>query len=127
MPDGIKFPPTGLAKRKSVEIRCPVVLLFIHPTMAWRLNKSVVKGEIDNRKPGKVTGRVWLAGRQDPIVLDLEGNPLKDLAGARVSFSNASPAPGDEVGLNPLQKGVVGDITGSRKVRVPDVVSTTAS
>ena len=89
--------------------------------MAWRLNKSVVKGEIDNRMAGRVTGRVWLVGRTDPIVLDLRGNALKDLAGSLLAFSNPAPEKGDAADLNPRQKGVVGDITGSRKVRVPDV------
>lgn len=30
--------------------------------MAWRLHEHVLRGEIDNRARGRVTGRVWLAG-----------------------------------------------------------------
>jgi hypothetical protein len=30
--------------------------------MAWRLNKAVVRGEIDNRTKGVVTGKIWLIG-----------------------------------------------------------------
>jgi len=89
--------------------------------MAWRLHKSVKQGEIDNRTPGQVTGRIWLVGRAEPIVLDLKGNTLKDLAGCFVRFSNPAPDKGEAVDLKPQQRGVVGDITGSRKVRVPDV------
>ena len=30
--------------------------------MAWRIAESVVRGEIDNRRKGCVTGRIWLVG-----------------------------------------------------------------
>jgi hypothetical protein len=35
--------------------------------MAWRIEQSVVRGEIDNRVRGRVTGRLWLAGRPEPV------------------------------------------------------------
>jgi hypothetical protein len=89
--------------------------------MAWRLNKTVIKGEIDNRTRGRVTGRVWLVGRTDPLVLNLKGNTYRDIAGRLMTFTNPSPQPEDAIDLNGDQAGTVGDITGSRKVRVPDV------
>ena len=89
--------------------------------MAWRLHTSIIRGEIDNRRKGRVTGQLWLEGRPDPVTLDLKGNALKDLAGCFITFTNPAPAREDSVNLNPVQKGVVGDITGSRKVRIPDV------
>jgi len=85
--------------------------------MAWRLNHSVVRGEIDNRKRGLVTGRIWLFGREMPITLELEGNCLSDLAGTRFTFTNPSPVEGEPTGLAEIQRGKVGDITASRKVR----------
>jgi len=89
--------------------------------VAWRLHKSVKRGELDNRTPGRVTGRVWLVDCEKPLTLELKGNALKDLAGCFIRFSNPTPEKGEAVDLRLQQRGVVGDITGSRKVRVPDV------
>ncbi len=90
--------------------------------MAWRLCDAVVRGEIDNTVRGKVEGRVWLVGREDPVVLRLAGNAWRDLAGTRLTFENPWPRESDEsADLWPEQVGVVGDITASRKVRAFDV------
>lgn len=80
-----------------------------------------MRGELDNRVRGRVTGRIWFAGRAEPVVLELEGNCWRDLAGRRLEFSNPQPKPGDIEKLAPLQRGTVGDISASRKVKVPDV------
>ena len=90
-------------------------------TMAWRLDTSVIKGEIDNRTPGIVSGRVWLVGRTDPLVLKLDGNALRDMAGSLLTFTNPTPAASDQVSLDKYQRGVAGDMTASRKVRIPEV------
>jgi len=90
--------------------------------MAWRLDKSVVRGEIDNRRRDCVLGRIWLAGRTQPIELALHGNCCRDIAGCRLTFRNPRPREGAEnVRLHRSQRGVVGDMTASRKVRVFDV------
>ncbi|MBN1270470.1 MAG: hypothetical protein JXB04_12840 [Kiritimatiellae bacterium] len=89
--------------------------------MAWRLDKSVVKVEIDNRVQGRVEGRVWLHGRQEPIVLSLRGNCWRDMAGCLTTAVNPAPREGDHVNLHERQDGTVGDFTASRKVRVLDV------
>jgi hypothetical protein len=86
--------------------------------MAWRIADSVVRGEIDNRTPGRVDGRVWLAGRNEPLVLELSGNCHKDLAGCKLLFSNPAPKPDTGVTLALDQSGAVGDMTAARKVRV---------
>lgn len=88
--------------------------------MAWRIDEQVIRGEIDNRRKGVVSGRIWLEGREEPVELDLIGNPWADLAGHTLRFRNPSPKPGLRDGFFTLQKGVVGDITASRKVKVPD-------
>ena len=88
--------------------------------MAWRLDKHLVRAELDNRTKGRVTGKLWFAGRDRPVTLDLQGNPWRDLAGHRIFITNPSPAPGDFSGLADIQAGVVGDMTASRKVKVPD-------
>jgi len=89
--------------------------------MAWRIDEPVVRGEIDNRIRGRTTGRIWFAGCADPVVLELEGNCWRDLAGRRLEFTNPEPKSGDVARLGRVQKGVVGDFTASRKVKVLDI------
>jgi hypothetical protein len=86
--------------------------------MAWRIADNVVRGEIDNRTPGRVDGKVWLAGRHEPLVLELTGNCHKDLAGCKLLFSNPAPKPDTGVSLAVDQSGAAGDMTAARKVRV---------
>lgn len=91
--------------------------------MAWRIHQTVVRAEIDNRQRGRVQGSIWLLGREQPVKLDLSGNCSRDLAGCIVRFINLQPiaAEKERADLHSMQKGVVGDITASRKVRVFDV------
>jgi hypothetical protein len=89
--------------------------------MAWRIEKSVVRGEIDNTCKGRVTGMLWLAGQPEPIHLDLKGNCLTDLAGCRISFINPSPEPGKTDSFAKKQIGVCGDLTASRKCKIPTI------
>jgi hypothetical protein len=90
-------------------------------TVAWRIDEFLERGEIDNRVRGKVTGRLWFAGRAEPVELELQGNAWRDLAGHRLEFVNPDPRDGVPESLAALQTGEVGDITASRKVKVPDV------
>ena len=91
--------------------------------MAWRIDDSVRRGEIDNRERGVVRGKIWLHGLKEPVVLELKGNACPDLAGCLLTFKN----PGETVALRtdarmePLQRGTIGDLTASRKVRVFDI------
>lgn len=88
--------------------------------MAWRIHEAIVRGEIDNRVRGRVTGRLWLAGRSEPVELEFAGNAWRDLAGHRLEFVNPRPVPAELAGFGERQHGVIGDCTASRKVRVPD-------
>lgn len=91
--------------------------------MAWRIHTHVVRGEIDNREKGKVMGRIWIEGRDAPIVLNLTGNACKDLAGTLLTFKNQgeiTPMPGAN-DFYQVQEGRIGDLTASRKVRVFDI------
>src|SRR5438093_3155190 len=91
--------------------------------MAFRIHDSVVRGEIDNRVKGIVRGRIWVEGRAEPVVLELKGNAWPDLAGCRLTFTNPQkrvPHPHLD-SLHPVQRGSIGDLTASRKVRVFDV------
>lgn len=89
--------------------------------MAWRIHDKVTHGEIDNRTKGQVKGRFWLAGSENPILLHLQGNCWSDLAGCLLTFRNPQPDADGRLSLDPEQEGVVGDMTASRKVRVPTV------
>lgn len=94
--------------------------------MAWRIQEWVVRGEIDNRQRGFVRGHLTLAGRRDPLELDLIGNCRRDLAGCRLWFERGVPLtvrgrPPSRSLLSPDQDGFVGEMTASRKVRIPAV------
>src|SRR5947208_14010530 len=91
--------------------------------MAFRIHGSVVRGEIDNRVKGVVRGRIWLAEKKDPLILNLKGNAWPDLAGCVVTFTNRLvPEPDRQCDvISADQTGIIGDITASRKVRVFDI------
>ena len=91
--------------------------------MAWRIQDSVIRGEIDNRTKGRVLGRLWLRGLDKPVTLRLTGNARGDLAGCRLRFENPNPALPlrPDARFNLLQQGTAGDLTASRKVRVFDI------
>jgi hypothetical protein len=91
--------------------------------MAFRIHDSVVRGEIDNRGKGIVRGKIWVEGRTEPVTLELKGNAWPDLAGCLLTFTNPQkriPHPGPD-SLRSVQRGTVGDLTASRKVRVFDI------
>ena len=90
--------------------------------MAWRIEDAVDHGEIDNTVEGHTTGRIWLAGRDEPLILSLDGDCWRDLAGTRLQFDNPTPqSTPDAEALDVDQAGIVGDMTASRKNKVPTV------
>ncbi|OGV73676.1 MAG: hypothetical protein A3K19_28200 [Lentisphaerae bacterium RIFOXYB12_FULL_65_16] len=95
--------------------------------MAFRVADAVTRGEIDNRRRGLVTGRLWLVGQAEPVVLELKGDCRRDLAGCLLTFENPRPVPAPPAAdLALVQEGVTGDMTASRKVRVAAVPAATA-
>lgn len=89
--------------------------------MAWRLQDNVLRGEIDNRVRGRVTGRIWLAGVESPLLLELTGNCAPDLAGSLITFENPRPIPMTTRPPILDQRGTAGEMTAVRKVRVFDI------
>lgn len=90
--------------------------------MAWRLDESVEHGMIDNTVEGTTTGKIWLAGRDEPLILSLNGDCWRDLAGTLLEFENPTPKVCNETNsLDTEQNGIVGDITASQKARVPQI------
>lgn len=91
--------------------------------MAWRIEESVIRGEIDNRMKGVVRGRLWLEGVPKPVKLRLTGNAHRDLAGCLLKFKNPRPPVPlrKDATFAPEQHGRIGDLTASRKVRVFEI------
>jgi hypothetical protein len=89
--------------------------------MAWRIHNQVVRVIMNNQIPGKVTGAVWLAGKDDPLQLNLVGNPWRDMAGCILTLKNPGAVPATQEGLAIEQRGFCGDLTASRRVRISKV------
>ena len=90
--------------------------------MAWRVDEAVEHGLIDNTVEGHTTGKIWLVGRDEPLILSLNGDCWRDLAGSVLEFENPNPTEMAEVAeLDTEQTGIVGDITASRKARIPEI------
>ncbi len=79
--------------------------------MALRLDTAVIRGEIDNTTRDNVRGKLWLVGREDPVIIDLRGNAWRDVAGCKVTFTNPKPSSRAASVLQAKQKGHVGDIS----------------
>jgi hypothetical protein len=88
--------------------------------MAWRIQDSIIRGEIDNRIKGRVRGQLWLDGPVEPVKLDLEGNACADLAGCLLKFRNRGKTfrMRRKPTFNLMQRGRIGELTASQKVRV---------
>lgn len=87
--------------------------------MAWRLDEGVIRGEFDNRARDVVRGTLWLMGCEQPLEIEVTGNPWRDLAGRRWELVNPAPR------VLPIaariarrQRGVIGDFTASRRIKV---------
>jgi hypothetical protein len=94
--------------------------------MAWRIEDQVVRVILDNRIPGMVIGKVWLAGRADPLQLNLVGNPRRDIAGRLLTLERSGAIRDPFGGLATEQRGVCGDLTASMPVRIPSPASAAA-
>lgn len=88
--------------------------------MSWKMGESLVRAELDSRIKGRLTGRIWLLGVDEPITLDLEGNPSRDMAGYLVKIENPNPKESERSfdGLARNQVGRVGFMTLSHKEKV---------
>ena len=89
--------------------------------MAWRPYSNLIDGELDNRVPGKVTGRMRFMrhGKQDlTVAFDLAGDFHEDIRGKLIRLSNPEPRDAYQGGTGTymdgfarVQRGTVGDIT----------------
>ena len=98
--------------------------------MALRLTEYVLAGELFNTKRNSVHGYIWLRDCDRPIMFQLTGNCLSDLAGHHLRFE-ARPNPMIEQGVLTeeeiderriawMQIGVPGEMTAAKQVRAFD-------
>ena len=98
--------------------------------MALRLAEYVLAGELFNTKQNSVHGYLWLRDCDRPIMFQLTGNCLPDLAGHHLRFE-ARPNPMIEQGtlteeeiderrIAWMQIGVPGEMTAAKRVRAFD-------
>ena len=84
--------------------------------MAWRPTKYLLEGELNNTKPGKVTGWMKFSGLAEKVTFDLDGDFHRDIRGASLRLRGRYAGPEvpavaymDGFALN--QRGKAGDIT----------------
>jgi len=84
--------------------------------MAWRPNRFLIEGMLDNRKLGKVTGWMRFTGLKSKVTFDLEGDFHRDIRGAKIRFTGYADGDVKEAAeyMKPFarhQTGKVGDMT----------------
>ncbi len=95
--------------------------------MAWRLERYLQRGELDNTQLGWTIGWLQLDGLDDPLQLKLAGNCHPDLAGWKFRIHRIEPelsddeAPADYSGISRDQSGHVGDITADQMIKHHDL------
>ncbi|MFC4992006.1 hypothetical protein [Rubritalea tangerina] len=89
--------------------------------MAFRIEKAIVRGWIDNTTPGMTRGGLEIKGMERPVKILLRGNCWRDLAGTRIDFVNPHPEEQADVleHFHGFQRGVIGDMTASKKIKAP--------
>lgn len=84
--------------------------------MTWRPNKYLLEGELDNSKPGKVTGWLRFAGMKETVAVELEGDFDRDIRGRKLRltgryFGKPLEAEDEMEGFLERQTGTAGHIT----------------
>lgn len=84
--------------------------------MAWRPTRFLIYGELDNTQPGKVSGWLQFAGKEEKVILDLAGDFHRDIRGAKICLYGDATGKESQAkyfmqSFANLQKGKAGDIT----------------
>jgi hypothetical protein len=84
--------------------------------MAWRPNKYLLEGELNNTEPGHVRGWLRFAGIDTDVQLDLLGDFHRDIRGARIRLKGTFDGDDEDArrymnGFCTEQTGKAGDIT----------------
>ncbi len=86
--------------------------------MAWRPNRQLIEGVLDNTAAGKITGWMSFSGLDEKVIFELEGNFHRDIRGAKVKLKGSIEAAENKgylEGFALLQKGKAGDMTAGRE------------
>ena len=109
----------SLTRREQVDPGSPSII----NSMAWRPYENLIDGELDNRRPGRVTGwlRFFRRGKRPLWVrLDLAGDFHEDIQGKVIRLVNPEPSDRNRdlgrtgtymEGFSEVQRGSAGDIT----------------
>jgi len=84
--------------------------------MTWRPTRYLLEGELDNSRPGKVTGWLRFAGLKETVTVNLEGDFDRDIRGQKMRltgryFGKAWEAEDEMKGFGQRQIGTAGHIT----------------
>ena len=84
--------------------------------MTWRPSDYLLEGELDNRKPGKISGWLRFAGLPEKAIVELDGDFEPDIRGRCIRlagrrFCNLSAAVKYMSGFALKQSGKAGHIT----------------
>jgi hypothetical protein len=86
--------------------------------MAWRPHRYLIEGELDNSRPGIITGWMRFVGVKGNVTFDLEGDFHRDIRGGKIHFigdaygrHTVAGATQCMRGFLPHQTGKAGDIT----------------
>lgn len=84
--------------------------------MTWRPSKYLLEGELDNSRPGRVSGWLRFAGLKETVTIDLEGDFDRDIRGQKLRlkgryFGKLLEAEDEMEGFGTLQAGEAGHIT----------------
>ena len=89
--------------------------------MAWRPTQYLIEGELDNTRPGSVTGWLLFAGMTGRVHMALKGDFHRDIRGKSVRLcgeGRESPAAQKYMeGFAGMQLGTVGDMTAGGQPR----------
>lgn len=89
--------------------------------MAWRPAQCLIRGELNNTRPGKVTGWLDFAGMNERVVLELDGDFHRDIRGTRIQLKGpgiqGAVARAYMNGFEKYQHGLVGDMTAGLEPR----------
>ena len=81
--------------------------------MAWRPTEQLIKGELDNTIPGKVTGWMRFAGIKERVRFNLNGDFHRDIRRTKIVLHGNAVAEDCSYmsGFDQVQVGSMGDIT----------------
>ena len=78
--------------------------------MAFRPTYVLINGELDNTKPGHVTGWMKFVGKKEKVIFDLKGDFHRDIRGTKIRFYGN--AKGNEKGAKEYMDGFWTEQTG---------------